>query len=129
MSPAAAQQKKILIIEDDKGINNGLQIKFQKLGFKTDVCFDGEQGLKKMNEETFEGIMVDLMMPIKDGFEVLSQKGGTKNGSTPIYVLTALGSEKQEHARKLGARMIFSKSDRSAAEVVNEIQKDLALKA
>lgn len=120
-------KKTFLVIEDDKSMNESLQRKLQKVGFDTEGCFDGEQGLNKMNEKTYDGIMMDLMMPIKDGFAVLAKKPTTKNPGTPVYVLTTLGEEKRDLALELGAKKAFVKSEMSAAQVVEEIQKDLGV--
>jgi CheY-like chemotaxis protein len=70
------------------------------------------------------GILIDLMMPIKDGFAVLSQRGTAKNPNTPVYVLTTFGEEKCQLARQLGARKTFIKSEMSAAAVIEEIKRD-----
>lgn len=119
-----ANKKPFLIIEDDQEVNESLQRKLQKIGFETEGCFDGEQGLNKMNEKTYDGILLDLMMPIKDGFAVLSQRGTTKNPDTPVYVLTTFGEEKCQLARQLGAKKTFIKAEMSAMKVIEEIKKD-----
>lgn len=118
-------QKTILVVEDDKNLNDAMQRGLKKIGFATEVCFDGQQGLNKMKEKTYDGILLDLMMPIKDGFDVLAERSATKNASTPVYVLTALGEEKCEHAREMGAKKTFVKSQMSPAEVFESIRKDL----
>ncbi|MFA5799926.1 MAG: response regulator [Candidatus Peribacteraceae bacterium] len=127
MSADTNPKKKILVIEDDQSMNDSLQRKFQKLGCETEGCFDGEQGLNRMNEKTYDAILLDLMMPIKDGFAVLAKRSTTKNASTPVYVLTTLGEEKCDLARELGAKMTFIKSRMSAAQVIEEVRKDMGL--
>ncbi|MDD5750916.1 MAG: response regulator [Candidatus Peribacteraceae bacterium] len=127
MEAANTPKRTFLVIEDDRPTNDSLQRKLQKIGFETEGCFDGEQGLNKMNEKTYDGIMLDLMMPIKDGFAVLAKRSTTKNPTTPVYVLTSLGEEKCELARELGAKMTFIKSQMSAAEVIENIGKDMGL--
>ncbi|MFA6038711.1 MAG: response regulator [Candidatus Peribacteraceae bacterium] len=127
MAPDTNTKKQILVVEDDKNMNDSLQRKFQGLGCETEGCFDGEQALIKMGEKTYDGIMMDLMMPIKDGFAVLAKKSTTKNPTTPVYVLTTLGEEKCELARELGAKMTFIKSQMTAAQVIEEVKKDMGL--
>jgi DNA-binding response OmpR family regulator len=119
--------KRFLVIEDDKPTNESLQRKLQRLHVETDGCFDGAAGLEKMRQGRYDGILLDLMMPIKDGFAVLSERGGTLNAETPVYVLTTLGEEKCQLARELGARKTFTKADMSAAQVIEEIRQDLGL--
>lgn len=127
MEPTNSTKKTFLVIEDDKSMNDSLQRKLQNIGFETEGCFDGEQGLNKMNEKTYDGIMMDLMMPIKDGFAVLAKRSTTKNANTPVYVLTALGEEKCDLARELGAKMTFIKSQMSAAQVIEGVRKDMGM--
>lgn len=124
MTPDTPVPKRFLVIEDDKTTNASLQRRLQQLGYQTDGCFDGEQGLQFMNEHIYSGIVLDLMMPIKDGFAVLAKRGATQNASTPAYVLTTLGEEKCELARELGARRTFIKSEMSIAAVIDEIHQD-----
>jgi len=80
-----------------------------------------------MEEKTYDAIILDLMMPIKDGFAVLAKKSSTKNPDTPAYVLTTLGEEKCELARELGAKMTFIKSQMSASEFIEAVKKDMGL--
>ena len=119
--------KKILVVEDDHSMNDFLQHKFQQFGWETEGCFDGEQGLKLMNRKRYDGIVLDLMMPIKDGFAVLAKKGTTRNATIPVNVLTTLGEERCSLARELGAKKTFIKSETSAGQVVEQIKKDMGL--
>ncbi len=120
-------KKRVLVIEDDRNLNPSLVRKFAKLGFEAVGCFDGQEGLEHLAREPFDCVLLDLMMPIKNGFEVLEQKPQTPNARTPAYVLTALGQEEKiAHARELGARDVFSKSEMSPAQVVETIQTELS---
>lgn len=127
MSSDTNTEKKILIIEDDKSMNDSLHRKFEKMGYETDSCFDGEQGLNMMNKKLYDAITLDLLMPIQDGFFVLAKKTTTLNAKTPTYVLTALEGEKCELAKELGAKNIFIKSHNSPAEIAETIRKDIDL--
>lgn len=120
-------KKRVLVIEDDRNLNPSLVRKFEKLGFETVGCYDGQQGIERLAQEHFDCVLLDLMMPIKNGFEVLQQKPQTPNAQTPAYVLTALGQEEKIlRARELGARDVFSKSEMSPAQVVETIRKGLS---
>lgn len=128
--PAAAPpsaKKRVLVIEDDRNLNPSLVRKFEKLGFETVGCYDGQQGIEHLAREPFDCVLLDLMMPIKNGFEVLQQKPRTPNAQTPAYVLTALGQEEKIlRARELGARDVFSKSEMSPAQVVETIHRAIS---
>jgi DNA-binding response OmpR family regulator len=114
------------VIEDDRNLNPSLVRKFTRLGFEAVGCFDGQAGIDHLSREPFDCVLLDLMMPIKNGFEVLEQKPQTANAQTPAYVLTALGQEEKiAHARELGAREVFSKSEMSPAQVVETIQQEI----
>lgn len=118
-------QKQALIIEDSPSANQMIRQKLEQEGFATDGCFDGEQGLELMRIQTYDFILMDLMMPIKDGFAVLSERADTKNAQTPIYVLTTLEEEKCDLALALGAKRVFIKSRMKLAFVIAEILREL----
>jgi DNA-binding response OmpR family regulator len=120
---------KALIIEDSMPVNQMLRQKLEQASVASDGCFDGQQGLERMRSQVYDFILMDLMMPIKDGFAVLSERAGTQNAQTPIYVLTTLEEEKCELALALGAKRVFIKSRVSPAIVIAEILKDMEPRA
>lgn len=82
---------KILCIEDDKNVTDGLKILCEFQGMDVDVFNDGLQGLKSALETEYDVIVLDIMLPSVNGFEILSQL--RRNGSTtPILMLTARGT-------------------------------------
>jgi DNA-binding response OmpR family regulator len=118
--------KKILVIDDDTAINTMLQRKFREDGFSVKGCFNGQQGIDALKEEKFDGIVLDLVMPLKGGLGVLSEKGETMNAETPTYILTSLNVDDQiDQAQLLGAKEIFRKIDMTPAKVVSAISKEL----
>lgn len=123
--PSASQTKKVLVIDDDQSLTGSLQRKFQKLGFQTEAAYDGLEALNLMNKEHFDGILLDLKMPKKDGFDVLKEKETTLNSGTPAFVLTSLDEDKCALARKLGARETFDKVRMSPTEVAAVVGKEL----
>jgi DNA-binding response OmpR family regulator len=130
MVPAPTQapaKKRILIIEDDHNLNQSLGRKFTRLGFEVTGCHDGQEGIEHLSHETFDCVLLDLMMPIKDGFAVLTKKPATLNASIPAYVLTGLGQdEKLALARELGAKHVFSKHEVSPADVAATIEHEVS---
>lgn len=81
---------KILIVEDEKHIAEGLRFNLELDDFEVEMVHDGEAALKKINDENFDAIVLDVMMPKMDGFTVAKTLRETEN-FTPILMLTALG--------------------------------------
>ena len=77
----------ILVIEDDVMINNLLCKVLSDNGFVTDSALDGETGLSKAMDKDFELILLDLMLPKKNGEEILAELRKVKN--TPAIILSA----------------------------------------
>ena len=80
-------KKKILIVEDDKNIAQVLAINLMQEGYLFDIAFDGEEGYKKAAGGDYDLILLDLMLPKLDGFEVCRRLRLTI--STPIIIVTA----------------------------------------
>ncbi len=117
-------QKHLLIVEDERALTQALSVKFARQGYAVTVAYDGTDALQKLNETHFDGVLMDLLMPRKTGFDVLKERGDTQNKETPFFVLSALGSEKDINAVKmLGAEKYFVKSQSSLKEVVDEVSR------
>ena len=79
---------RILIAEDEKALNRILVKQFTKLGYSVDSCFDGESVFDFIKLADYDAIVMDVMMPKKDGFTVLEEMRQMKN-RTPVIFLTA----------------------------------------
>ncbi len=79
---------RILIAEDEKNLNRILVKQFTKLGYSVDSCFDGESVSVYIANADYDVIILDIMMPKKDGFQVLREMRD-KGNSTPVIFLTA----------------------------------------
>ena len=79
---------RILVAEDEKALNRILVKQFTKLGYSVDSCFDGESVFDFLAGATYDAIVLDVMMPKKDGFTVLCEMR-KQNNSTPVIFLTA----------------------------------------
>lgn len=79
---------RILIAEDEKSLNRILVKQFTKLGYSVDNCFDGESVDLYISNADYDVIILDIMMPKKDGFQVLREMRRQGN-STPVIFLTA----------------------------------------
>jgi DNA-binding response OmpR family regulator len=86
---------KVLVIEDEPGIAFGLEIDLQTEGYEVAVVGDGAEAVRRARAEAFDLILLDIMLPNKDGFEVCRElrRGGLK---TPIILLTAKTHEAEK---------------------------------
>ena len=99
---------KALIVEDDKILSNNI-CESLKHRFDMTQAFDGEEGLQRLFRESFDVIILDVMMPKLNGYEVLEQlrSGGI---TTPVLMLTALGqASDQVKGLRAGADDYLSK--------------------
>jgi len=119
--------QKILIAEDEKPMAKALEIKLNKAGFETTVVFDGVSALNELKANKYDLLLLDLMMPNKDGFSVLNDITENKI-KVPVIVSTNLNQKEDiDKAMSLGAKDYFVKSDTTIAEVVEHIKKVLGL--
>lgn len=81
--------KKILIVDDDENICELLRLYLEKDGFATIVANDGEQALSSMQINNPDLVLLDIMMPVLDGWQVCREI--RKNSNVPIIMLTAKG--------------------------------------
>lgn len=79
---------RILLIEDDKPLAEGLQHGLCRAGHSVDVVHDGEAGLNAVKDEIWDVVVLDLGLPIKDGWQVLRELRGC-SVTLPVIILTA----------------------------------------
>ena len=79
---------RILIIEDDRQLNNIIAKHLREAGYAVDCCFDGEDGLYYMESVEYDCVILDWMLPKKDGLSVLRAYRGHSRGA-PVLMLTA----------------------------------------
>jgi DNA-binding response OmpR family regulator len=115
--------KNILVIEDDDFFRELVRKKLLSEGFGVSDAVDGESGIKKMKEKKPDLVLLDLLLPNIDGFEVLSQaKSDSVLSSVPIIILSNLGQQEDiERALKLGASDFFIKSQSDIDQVTKKI--------
>ena len=83
---------KILVVDDEQNMRTGLKDNLEFEGYEVDTANDGEAGLKKIIDNNYNLIILDVMMPKKSGFDVC--KEARKAGiTTPVILLTAKGEE------------------------------------
>ena len=78
---------RLLVVEDEPDLLNGLLRALRKDGYAVDSATDGEEGLHKARSTDYDAIVLDVMLPVLDGWEMLARLRKTK--STPVLMLTA----------------------------------------
>lgn len=98
--------KKILVIEDDKYLREVLVEKLKKEGYGVVEAVDGEAGLKETSDEKPDLVVLDIILPLMNGFDYLEAKGKDEALRTiPVIILSNLGQrEDVERGMKLGAK-------------------------
>lgn len=121
--------KKILFIEDEHQLQNILSKTFEREGFSVLQAYDGERGLQIAEEGLPDIILLDLILPKRDGFSVLTElKNNEKTKSIPVIVLTNLDkTEDVEKTLRLGALIYLVKTDYDLKDVVQKVKTILKL--
>ncbi len=116
---------RILIAEDEKPMAKALELKLTSAGFTVEVAFDGQEAIQKIKSNKYDLILLDLVMPKVDGFEVLSEIQKLKL-TTPVIVSSNLSQEEDyQKAKDLGAKDYFIKSDTTLNELIEKVKQIL----
>ncbi len=112
---------KILFVDDDNFLRKVYQTELKEKGFEVSLAVDGEDGLQKVSEVQPDLIILDLIMPKKSGFEMLSDlKRFVETRSIPVIVLSNLAqSEDQKKALDLGA-VDYLVKDNTTLDIIAE---------
>ncbi|MCK4782050.1 response regulator [Candidatus Parcubacteria bacterium] len=119
--------KKILIIEDEEILLDLLQNKLIQEGYEILVARDGEEGLQMMREAKPDLILLDIIMPKLDGFEVMEEMNKDKKlKSIPLIVISNSGQPVEiDRAEKLGAKDWLIKTEFDPQEVIDKTIKQI----
>lgn len=79
---------KLLLAEDTRDLSRAETVILQHEGYEVDPVYDGEEALERIGSDVYDGIILDIMMPKKDGLEVLKQIRA-RGLNTPVLLLTA----------------------------------------
>ena len=123
----SAAKKIILIIEDDRSLQSALVEVISQEGFEAISAFDGEEGLRKIAENKPDLILLDIILPKKDGYELLEDiKKDEKIRDIPVLILTNLEeADNVQKALDLGATTFMVKSDFSLKDIVQKIKDNV----
>lgn len=125
---AQTLQKRILVVDDDMFIRELYEEVLKSEGFQVETAEDGEVGLQKLRTGGYNVVLLDVMMPKRDGIGVLSQLQSTpptkENGA--IILLTNLGHDSViKEAISLGAVTYLNKADMTPDQLVDHVKKYL----
>lgn len=125
-----AKKPRVLIVEDDQFLRKIYITKLSQENFDVMTAVDGEEALTAPKKETPDIILLDLILPKIDGFEVLKElKNDPETKDIPVIILSNLGQQSDiERGKKLGAIDYLVKSQFSINEVVNKIKTSLEKK-
>lgn len=117
-------KRKILLGEDDKFISRAYNIALTKAGFEVILAADGLEVLKELRADRPDLLLLDIIMPKKNGFEVLEEMKNDGNlKDIPVIVLSNLSQESDmERCRKLGVADYIVKSNSSIKSLIARVQ-------
>jgi DNA-binding response OmpR family regulator len=123
--------RRILLAEDDRFLRKAAEAALRRHGFEVLAAVDGEDALRRAREEPPDLILLDLIMPKLNGFEVLRElKQDLLTASIPVIVLSNLGQEGDvQHAMEGGAAAYCIKANLSLEELVRRVEEALANRA
>ena len=121
--------KKILIVEDEVTLNKAIADFLVAENFESLSAMDGVQGIEMAKKEIPDLILLDIILPLKDGYEVLDElKKDEKTKDIPVILLTNLESQEDiVKAFEKGATTYLVKSDYKLQDVVKKIKMALGM--
>jgi DNA-binding response OmpR family regulator len=121
--------KKILIVEDDAVMREAVGEYMKEEGFEIVYASDGEEGVNLAKEKIPDLILLDIILPKKDGYEVIKDiKADEKAKKIPIVLLTNLGSLSDvDKAINMGATTYLVKADYKLEEVAKKVKEILGM--
>ncbi len=122
-----SEPKNILLVEDEQALQKIYSNKLRNSGFNVSVAITGDEALRKAQTELPDIILLDLILPGKDGFvvlEELKQQDTTKD--IPVVILSNLGQESDiARGKQLGAIDYLVKADVGLMDLVEKVKKYL----
>jgi CheY-like chemotaxis protein len=116
--------KKVMLIEDDKFLSSLIRARLEKDGLTVVQSFDGDDAIKRLPDERPDLVILDLVMPKMNGFDVLksiSMMPGLER--TPVIIVSNLAQDSDiEKARQLGAKAYFVKVKISIDDLIGKIE-------
>lgn len=116
--------KKILIIEDDTFLQGLAANKLQSEGFEVNTATNGNEALTRLDQEMYDAIILDLMLPDISGFDILKQiRSRETNSQIPIIIFSNLSEDKDiKHGLDLGATDYLVKANFTLDELAEKLK-------
>lgn len=128
------EQKRILVVDDEPDFAAIVQKNLEKEGFTVEVAYDGVEGMEKVAADPPDAIVLDVMMPEKDGYEMCAElKADEKYADIPVVMLTAVAdhvsSTRYSHADGMSMEADdYLPKPASADEITASIKRLLDIK-
>ena len=123
-----SKDKSALIVEDDPAARASMKKSLESMKWRVEEAENGAIGLEKVAGEHFGLILLDLMMPVIDGFEFLQRlrQGDSPSAKSPVVVVTAMDLNAKDRVRLMeNVEEVVSKTDQDINQVMNEVRKSL----
>ncbi len=120
-----AEKQKILVVEDDQFLRELYDELLDDEGYAVETCADGEAGLEKIRQGGYDLVLLDIMLPKKDGLEILTEikANPPKSKNGPVVLLTNLGQDAIiKQGFSLGASGYLIKSAMTPDQVLHEVK-------
>ena len=122
------QPRRILLVEDDRFLRKAAETTLKQQGYTVITAADGEEALRVARSEPLDLILLDLIMPKLNGFQVLNAlKKDAPTANIPVIILSNLGQDRDvQQAMEAGATAYFIKADLSLQALVQRVEEALA---
>jgi DNA-binding response OmpR family regulator len=117
-----ANARRVLIVEDEKPLSHALELKLRYAGYDVTVASDGEECVRLVSENNFDVVLLDLIMPVMDGFQVLERLQHLPQKPVVMVLSNLSQHEDEKRVLALGAHKFFIKSDTPLTTIVDEIK-------
>jgi DNA-binding response OmpR family regulator len=120
--------KRILVVEDEVTLHKALVDSLMQAGYETLSALDGELGWELVSKQIPDLVLLDIILPKLDGFEVLAKmKENPKTADVPVIILTNLGDIPDiQKALDLGASTYLVKADFHLEDVLKKVEQTLS---
>lgn len=117
-------KKRILIVEDDNFVAEVYLAKLSEMGYETVLAQNGEEGLAELKKGKIDLILLDILMPIMNGIEMLEEvKKNEEWKNIPVILLTNIGEKESiQKVREMGVKNYLIKSHFTPAEVIEKVE-------
>ena len=120
-----ASKKKVLLVEDDKFLNKLYLDLLTSEGYKVSLAEDGASALEKIQSDGWDLILLDVILPKMNGFEIFDKLDKSQKNHCPIIFMTNLDSSDKDKAKLEKADEYWIKSDMSPPDFIKKVKSVL----